>query len=187
MCVGPVSGLEYKYNYIFESFLMIREGWWDGSKSDRRRQWHVPAYASDFEMTQNSNHLFFLYLLLEILITCLFAEVAHFFELENVEMAQNSKRNWIRGKNDSNFEPLQHFRAKKSEPLRQKDTWYIFRTCVIDVFRWLFEPSHHTPRMKNSLIVTFHFSLFYLFLKVIEIEKPFQTKFFALSCIALFA
>ena len=28
----------------------LREGWWDGSKSHRRRQWNVPAYASDFEM-----------------------------------------------------------------------------------------------------------------------------------------
>ena len=42
-------------------------------------------------------------------------------------MAQNSKRNWIRGKNESNFEPLQYFRAKKSEPLRPKDMWSGFR------------------------------------------------------------
>ena len=43
------------------------------------------------------------------------------------KIRKKSKRNWIRGKNDSNFEPSQFFRAKKSEPLRPKDTWSIFR------------------------------------------------------------
>ena len=83
---------------------------------------HVKSYAFDFEVAQNSNYSFFSNFFLEILITCLLAGVAHFFQLENIEVAQNSKRNLIRGKNDSNFEPLQHFRAKKSEPLRPKDT-----------------------------------------------------------------
>ena len=71
--------------------MILRGGWWDGSKSHRWRQCHVPAFAFDFEV------------------------------------AQNSKRNWIRGKNELNFEPLQYFRAKKSEPLRPKDTWSGFR------------------------------------------------------------
>jgi len=39
----------------------------------------MPAHACDFEMAQNSNHSFFSYFLLEILITCLLAEVTHFF------------------------------------------------------------------------------------------------------------
>ena len=33
-----------------------------------------------------------------------------------------SKRNRIRGKNDSNFEPSQDFRAKKNEPTRDFET-----------------------------------------------------------------
>ena len=43
------------------------------------RQRHVTDFAFEIEMAQNSNHSFFLYFLLEIWITCLFAEVAHFF------------------------------------------------------------------------------------------------------------
>ena len=66
-------------------------GWGDGSTSHRIRQSHVPVYESDFEMTQNSNHSFFFLFLLGILITCFFAEVAHFFQLENSEIAQNRK------------------------------------------------------------------------------------------------
>ena len=40
----------------------------------------------------------------------------------NFEMAQNSKKKWIRGKNGSNFEPSQSFRAEKSEPSQGFDT-----------------------------------------------------------------
>ena len=40
---------------------------------------HVKSYAFDFEVAQNSNYLFFSNFSLEILITCLLAEVAHFF------------------------------------------------------------------------------------------------------------
>ena len=49
--------------------LAIWGEWWDGSNSHRWRQCHMPAYAFDFEMAQNSKHLFFSYFLLEILIT----------------------------------------------------------------------------------------------------------------------
>ena len=35
--------------------------------------------------------------------------MAHFFQLENSEMAQNSNRKWIRDKNGSNFEPSQSY------------------------------------------------------------------------------
>ena len=41
--------------------------------------WHMTGYAFEIEMAQNSNHPFFLYFLFERGITCLFAEVAHFF------------------------------------------------------------------------------------------------------------
>ena len=40
---------------------------------------HVKSYAFDFEVAQNSNYSFFSIFWLEILITCLLAEVAHFF------------------------------------------------------------------------------------------------------------
>ena len=82
-------------------------------------------------------------------------------------MAQNSNH-FASNSISPNFEPSRFFRAKKSEPLWQKDTWSIFRienkgkmngsifepsrfqmhmlSRVIDVLRWLFEPSHHTPR-----------------------------------------
>ena len=53
----------------------------------------MTGYAFEIEMAQNSNHQFFLYFLFGIWITCLFAEVAHFFKLEKTEMAQNSERN----------------------------------------------------------------------------------------------
>ena len=80
--------------FISFDVLYTGGGWWDGSKGHRRIQWHVPAYASDFEM------------------------------------ARNSERNWIRGKNDSNFELSQDFRAKKSELFREFDTWSVFRAEI---------------------------------------------------------
>ena len=92
-------------------------------------------------------------------------------------MAQNSNQFCLEFNFSPNFEPSQFFRAKKSEPLRQKDTWSIFRrenkrkmngsnfepsrfqmqslSCVMDVLRWLFEPSHHTP-VFNQLIIQFN-------------------------------
>ena len=83
---------------------------------------HVKSYAFDFEVAQNSNYSFSSNFFLEILITCLLAEVAHFFKLENVEVAQNSNHFCLEFNFSSNFVPLQHFRAEKSEPLRPKDT-----------------------------------------------------------------
>ena len=56
------------------------------------------SYACDFELAQNSNHPVFLIFLLEISITCQNSELAHFFQFEIPELAQNSKRNWVRGK-----------------------------------------------------------------------------------------
>ena len=59
----------------------------------------------------------------------------------------------------SNFELSQHFQLNKSEPLRQKSTWSLFRgekwmvriLCHLKIrcdclLRWLFEPSHHPSR-----------------------------------------
>ena len=82
----------------------------------------MKAFACNFEMAQNSNCSVFLKFQLEISITCQNLELAHFFQLENSEMAQNSKRKWIRGKKGSNFEPSQSFRAEKSEPTQGFDT-----------------------------------------------------------------
>ena len=45
-------------------------------------------------------------------------------------LAQNLKRNWIRGKSNSNFERSQDFRDKKSELTRDFDTWSIFRAVM---------------------------------------------------------
>ena len=75
--------------------------------------------------------------------------------------------------NDSNFEPSQFFRAKKSEPLRQKDTWSIFRIenkgkmngfkcicCHVSLTSFDdFEPSHHTPRISVRSVIPWHFEL----------------------------
>ena len=71
----------------------------------------MPAYAFDFEMAQKSNHSFFSYFFLEILITCLLAEVAHFFQLEKIEMAQIWNHFCLEfnlSTNGSNFEPSQN-------------------------------------------------------------------------------
>ena len=82
----------------------------------------MSAFAFDFEVAQNSNHSFFSFFFLEILITCLLAEVAHFFQLENIEVAQNSIHFCLEFYFSSNFEPSQDFRAKKSELTRDFDT-----------------------------------------------------------------
>ena len=65
-------------------------------------------HACGPEMAQNSINSVSLKFRLEILITCQNPELAHFFQFKNPEMAQNSKRNRIRGKNKSNFEPSQN-------------------------------------------------------------------------------
>ena len=85
-------------------------------------------YACDPEMAQNStrlvsrDHVFFPEMAhffqlenpeiaqfeLEILITCFFPEMAHFFQLENPEIAQ--------------FEPSQDLGAEKMSHLRKKST-----------------------------------------------------------------
>ena len=98
------------------------------------------------EMAQNSINWVFLNIRLEILIACQNPGSAHFFKLENPQMAHNSKRNKIRSKNDSNFEPSLDFRAKKSEPNRfwhvinissrnsrktQLISWYVL--CIYDI------------------------------------------------------
>ena len=80
------------------------------------------AYACDFEMAQSSNHSVSLQFLLEILITCQNSELAHFFEFENSEMAQNSNHCCLEFNFSSNSEPSQNFRTKKSEPSQNFDT-----------------------------------------------------------------
>ena len=50
----------------------------------------MPAYAFEIEMAQNSNHSFFSYFFLEILITFhLLVEVAQFFKLEYTEITNS--------------------------------------------------------------------------------------------------
>ena len=76
--------------------------------------------------------------------------MAHFFQLENSEMAQNSKRNWIRGKNGSNFEPSQGSRAEKSEPTQSYDTCWIFRARIKEKLNNSnFEPSQRDMHMPS--------------------------------------
>ena len=67
-------------------------------------------------------------------------------------MDQNSKRNWIRGKIDSNFEPSQDFRIKKVSQLgvlmhAYNDIESEFPTCDIGSFDGFFR----VPRNKKIL------------------------------------
>ena len=79
---------------------VFREGCWDGSKSHGMRKSHVPAYASDFEMAQNSNHSFFLLFLLELLITCFLPKWLTFLARKFWDGSKFEKKlNW--GQNDS--------------------------------------------------------------------------------------
>ena len=54
-------------------------------------------YASDLEKGQNSNRLVTLKFLTEIFsLTCFFSEMAHFFKLENPEIAHKTKHSILR-------------------------------------------------------------------------------------------
>ena len=142
-----VSFPSFLWHPVMHFPLTLHEGPWDGSKSHRRRQSHVTPCMHNLEMAQNSNHWVFLYFLLEILITCLNPELAHFF---------GSKRNWIRGKNDSNFEPSQNFRTKKSEPTQNLDTWSRFRRENKEKLNGSnFEPSQSYACTESRVIVSF--------------------------------
>ena len=57
--------------------------------------------------------------LLEIMITCFFAKLAHFF--------QNWNHYCLEFNFSSSFEPSQQFRAKKNEPIRQKERDQYFK------------------------------------------------------------
>ena len=66
----------------------------------------MPAFAFDFEVAQNSNNSFFSDFFLEILITCLLAEVAHFFSSKILK--------WLKIRREIEFEAkmnriLSHF------------------------------------------------------------------------------
>ena len=153
-----------------QSSKCIRGGPWDGSKSLRRRCWHVKAFACNFQMAQNSNS-----------IKCQNFELAHFFQLENPEMAQNSNRFFLESIFSSNFEPSRSFRAKKSEPSQGFDTWWIFRAEIKEKLNSSnFEPSqsymHMPSRVKTS------FDDFLSHLKVPPVRKCwFSTKKFSKS------
>ena len=88
---------------IISTGPVIREGWWDGSKCHRRRQWNVPVYAFYFEIARNSNHSFFLYFHLEILKLAFLAEVAHFFSSKILRWLK-IRREFIRFLNYENHE-----------------------------------------------------------------------------------
>ena len=75
----------------------------------------MPAYAFDFEMAQNSNHSFFSYFWLEILITCLFAEVALFAEKAQIRIEIEFEAKMIRILSHLNF-----FELKKVSHFGQK-------------------------------------------------------------------
>ena len=150
----------------------LRGVWWDGSKSHRRSSMTHDRIC----IWNRDGSKFEPFILL-------------WFSLRNIDHVSFcrsgsiflARKNWDGSKfgeklnskqNDSNFEPSQFFRAKKSEPLRQKDTWSLFRrenkgkmdgsnfepsrfqmqmlSCVNELLRWLFEPSHLPPRMKKE-------------------------------------
>ena len=76
---------------------------------------------------------------------------------------QNSQRNWIRGKNDSNFEPSQNFRTKKSEPSQNFDTWSIFRAEIEEKLNSSnFEPSQNHMHMLSCDMTSFDVFLSHL-------------------------
>ena len=85
----------------------------------------MPEYAFEIEMAQNSNHSFLFYFYLEILITCLLVEVAHFFSSKILK--------WLKIRREIEFEAkmnriLSHFNIfelKKVSHFGQK-------TCDLD-------------------------------------------------------
>ena len=134
----------------------ITGGLWDGPKSHRRRCCHVKAYAWDSEMAQNSNHSVSLWFWFEISVTCQNSEMAHFFKSEDSEMAQNSKRNGIRGRGSPNFGPSQNFRTKKSGPSQNFDTWLIFRAKIKEKLNGSnFGPSQNRMHMPSRDNISF--------------------------------
>ena len=147
---------------------VIRGGRWDGSKSHRRSSLtHDRICIWNRDGSKFEPSIFPLFSLRNIDHVSFCRSGSLFLARKNRDGSKFGEKLNSR-QNDSNFEPSQFFRAKKSEPFRQKDTWSIFRienkgkmngsnfepsrfqmhmlSRVIDVLRWLFEPSHHTPR-----------------------------------------
>ena len=101
--------------------------WWDGSKSHRRMSMtHDRLCIWNRDGSKFEPFIFLLFSLRNI-------DHVSFCRSGSLFLA---RKNWDGSKFESfcfefnfspNFEPSQFFRAKKSEPLRQKDTWSLFR------------------------------------------------------------
>ena len=71
-------------------------------------------------------------------------------------MAQNSKRNGIRGRDSPNFGPSQNFRTKKSGPSQNFDTWLIFRAKIKEKLNGSnFGPSQNRMHMPSRDNISF--------------------------------
>ena len=71
-------------------------------------------------------------------------------------MAQNSKRNGIRGRDSPNFWPSQNFRTKKSGPSQNFDTWLIFRAKIKEKLNGSnFGPSQNRMHMPSRDNISF--------------------------------
>ena len=115
---------------------MIRVVWWDGSKSHRMR--HV---SREFIWIRNRDGSVSKWL--KISITCLFTEMAHFFEPFRFLWLKK----WAISVKSHVIEILSHFEIEPSRFLMHMTSR---DTCLL---RWLFEPSHHIPVVKNTKMI----------------------------------
>ena len=120
--------------------MIIRGVWLDGSKSHRMR--HVSREVICMRNRDGSISKW-----LKISITCLFTEMAHFFEPFRFLWLKK----WAISVKKHVIEILSHFEIEPSRFLMHMTSR---ETCLL---RWLFEPSHHTPRNIKHERVTFNF------------------------------
>ena len=101
------------------------------------------------------------------------------FKLNNWLVHHGTKRNWIRGKSNSNFERSQDFRAKKSELTRDFDTWSIIRAEIKEKLNGSnFERSQDPMHIPTCDLGSFNGILSYLRVPPVPVEIQLSYGFF---------